>query len=183
MTADPPDVLSFGDNVTFTCSVQGGPDNMFQWQKDGQDVLSESQSTLTLTDVNATDGGLYTCVVNNAAGNDSSNITLYIQPYIVMNPETEIRTMVGESVTFNCEAMSFPTPNYLWEKVDNSSFVSLGQVLSLDNVSFGQEGGYRCVAYNTVGMVNYTAVSDTGVLTSKSFVPCSLSFHLLLHLK
>ena len=181
MTADPPDVLSFGDNVIFTYSALGGPDNMFQWQKDGQDLLSESQSTLTLTNVNAMDGGLYTCVVTNAAGSDSSNITLYIQPYIVMDPETEIRTMVGGSVTFNCEAMSFPSPNYLWRKVDDPSFVSLDQVLSFDNVTFGQEGSYKCVTYVTVGMVNYTAVSDTGVLTSKGFVPCSLSSHLFQH--
>ena len=181
MTADPPDVLSFGDNVTFTCSALGGPDNMFQWQKDGQDLLSESQSTLTLVTVNAMDGGLYTCVVNNAAGNDSSNITLYIQPYIVMDPETEIRTMVGGRVTFNCEAMSSPTPNYLWGKQDDPSFVSLDQALSFDNVSFGQEGSYKCVAYVTVCMVNYTAVSDTGALTSKSFVLCSLGFHLFQH--
>ena len=182
MTADPPGVLSFGDNVTFTCSALGGPDNMFQWLEDGQDLLSESQSTLTLTTVNAMDGGVYTCVVNNTAGSDRSNITLYIQPYIVMEPETEIRTIVGGSVTFNCEAMSFPTPNYLWEKLDDPSFVSLDQVLSFDNVTFGQEGSYRCVAYVTVGMVNYTAVSDTGVLTSKSFVLCSLCFHLFQHL-
>ena len=58
VAADPPDVLSLGDNVTFTCSALGGPNNMFQWQKDGQDLLSESQ--FTLTNVNATDGGLYT---------------------------------------------------------------------------------------------------------------------------
>ena len=66
-----------GDNVTFNCSSLGGPGNNFTWMKqnDGQVVGSEPQ--LTITDLDAFDGGQYLCIVENSAGNDSTNVTLY----------------------------------------------------------------------------------------------------------
>ena len=66
-----------GDNVTFNCSSLGGPGNTFTWmrQNDGQVVGSESQ--LTIIGLDAFDGGQYQCIVENRAGNDSTDVTLY----------------------------------------------------------------------------------------------------------
>ena len=54
--------------------ASGGPSNMFRWVKDG---IYIDGNTLNITEVTATDGGLYECVVNNTAGNSSANITIY----------------------------------------------------------------------------------------------------------
>ena len=47
---------------------------MFHWVKDGNYTYG---NTLIITEVTATDGGLYECVVNNTVGNRSAIITIY----------------------------------------------------------------------------------------------------------
>ena len=160
----PSNILSRGENVTLTCSARGGPDNMFQWKKNGTDLPGENQTTLQLTDIDATDGGEYTCVVSNAAGNDSTNVMLYIQPYIVVNPQPLLLTVVRSSVTFTCEALSFPPPSYQWEKEGVPGFVSTEQNYMIGAASYSSGGVYRCVAFFTLNMTNYTATSEDGLL-------------------
>ena len=166
----PLNILGRGDNVTFTCSARGGPENVFKWQKNGADLPGENQTTLQLTDIDATDGGEYTCVVSNAAGNDSANLTLYIRPYIVVNPQSLLLADLGDSTTFTCEALSFPPPSYGWEKVGEPEekkrgFVSMEQNYTIGPIFFNDlEGVYRCVAFFTLNMTDYTATSEDGLL-------------------
>ena len=158
-------------SITFTCSSLGGPNNTYQWQKDTSDLLNETSSLLTVSNVSATDGGTYSCLVSNAAGNETVNSTLYIEPYIIANPVSDILSSASGNVSFECEAESFPSPRYLWEKVtDNDTVVGESRVLSLNPVVFGDEGPYRCIAYITANGTNTTAVSDTGLLTSKYLI-------------
>ena len=163
----PSNILSREDNVTLTCSARGGPDNVFQWQKNGADLPGENQTTLQLTDIDATDGGEYTCVVSNAGGYERTNTTLYIQPYIVVNPQPLLLTVEGSSVIFTCEALSFPAPSYQWVKEGVSGFISTEQNYMISPVSFSSGGVYRCVAYLTLNMTNNTATSEDGLLVGK----------------
>ena len=165
----PSNILSRGDNVTLTCSARGGPDNVFQWQKNGADLPGEDQTTLQLTDIDATDGGEYTCVVSNAAGNDSTSVTLYIRPYIVVNPQPLLLTVEGSSVIFTCEALSFPAPSYQWDKDGDPGFSDFAQNLTFNPVNYGNEGYYTCVAViSVINGANFTVESEQAVLISKS---------------
>ena len=71
-----PATVENGDTLILTCTASGGPDNMFYWSKDG-DFLPSTDGILTIADITATDGGMYECVVNNTAGDGSSDITIY----------------------------------------------------------------------------------------------------------
>ena len=73
ITASPTTVQN-GDVLTLICMASGGPSNIFRWIKDG---IYTNGSTLIITEVTATDGGLYECIVNNTAGDSSANITIY----------------------------------------------------------------------------------------------------------
>ena len=143
------EISSIRGNVTFSCSAQGGPDNGYQWQYDGVVLMDETDTTLTIDDIRAVNGGNYTCVVNNAAGNDSATATLYVAPSIVTQP-TDILTRNGTVVNFTCEAESFPTPEYQWERYNETmaTFMIVGSdpVLEFSPAVFGDEGRYRCVA-------------------------------------
>ena len=68
------------DNVTFTCGAMGGPGNTFQWSHNGQDLSGETTSTLTLTNISASDDGNYTCTVSNSAGS-GSDVAMLIGMY------------------------------------------------------------------------------------------------------
>ena len=72
-----PAVVEYGDVLTLNCTASGGPDNMLHWYKDDVLLQRNTESVLNLTSVNAADGGLYECVVNNTAGNSTANITIY----------------------------------------------------------------------------------------------------------
>ena len=131
--------------MTFTCSAQGGPGNEFQWQRNGGDLENETLANLTVANISASEGGSYTCVVSNAAGDDSEAATLYIQPYIVTQPE-DVLTTNGSEVNFTCEAESFPAPQYQWIDVETMEIVSMAQTLTFSPAVFGDEGRYVCMA-------------------------------------
>ena len=88
-------VAFVNDNVTLTCNSSGGPNNTYEWMKDGMVLDDEVDITLTLNDVNASYGGNYTCTVSNAAGRDSGNVILYVAPYIVTLQEEQVLTTNG----------------------------------------------------------------------------------------
>ena len=156
------------DNVTFTCDAQGGPGNLFQWQRNGANLDEMTQPILQLTSVDASDGGEYTCVVSNAAGNDSTVFILYIHPYIVTDPQLQILAANDAQASFTCEAMGFPDPSYRWMKNEDLEFERFNQSLTFSPVMFGDEGTYQCAAYITLSMLNFTADSQQGVLIGNS---------------
>ena len=133
----------FRDSVTFTCSAQGGPDNEFQWQRNGGDLENETLANLTVANISASEGGSYTCVVSNAAGDDSETATLYVQPYILIQPD-DIFATLGSEVNFNCEAESFPDPEYQWMNADTGAIVGNDSVLDFPSADFRDEGRYVC---------------------------------------
>ena len=160
------EIAVVGGTVTFNCSAQGGPDNTYQWQNDGEDLINETDTTLTLNNISAMNGGNYTCVVSNAAGNDSATAVLYVEPIIVTQP-TDILTRNGTVESFTCAAESFPSPEYTWEKYneETNSFdmVSSGSVLEFTPAVFGGEGSYHCVASLPGTSLNIT--SQSAILT------------------
>ena len=159
-------IADIGGTVIFNCSAQGGPDNTYQWQNDGSDLMNETDATLIISNITAMNGGNYTCVVSNAAGNDSATAVLYVEPIIVTQP-TDILTRNGTVVSFTCAAESFPAPEYTWEKYieGSSSFytVSSDPVYEFTPAVFGDEGSYRCVT--SLPGTNRNATSELAVLT------------------
>ena len=70
-----------GGNATFQCSSLGGPGNNFTWMRQSDGMVIGNQSTLSIMDLDAFDGGQYQCCVENRAGNDTTSVTLYGKLY------------------------------------------------------------------------------------------------------
>ena len=150
--------------VVLTCSARGGPDNVFQWQKNGADLPGKNQTTLQLTDIDATDGGEYTCVVSNAAG--SSSISTTINFYFDMQP-MDINTEAGQNHMFTCGAEAFPEPTIQWFRDDGADFGMNVTGMNTSDlmftpVQFGDEGDYYCTATSNGESTNSTTVTLTG---------------------
>ena len=64
-----------GVQLALNCQSKGGPQLQYSW------IFSDSEiantSTLTIDNVNASNGGNYTCNVTNNAGFESNTITVY----------------------------------------------------------------------------------------------------------
>ena len=66
---------TFNLTVNITCSGEGGPNNVFEWSKQGTGVISNN-SVLEFQMITGTDGAVYECTVSNAAGNETRNVTV-----------------------------------------------------------------------------------------------------------
>ena len=66
-----------GEQLQLNCSAEGGPDLEYTWLLSGSLIPDASNSTLVINNVNTTNGGEYTCIVTNDAGNDTESITVY----------------------------------------------------------------------------------------------------------
>ena len=63
--------------VTYTCYVDGGPGNSYQWIRlRDNEVVSMAQELTSLDNTDPLDGGDYQCIVTNDAGNDTVMTTL-----------------------------------------------------------------------------------------------------------
>ena len=80
----PYDVVVMGDNtytqgqqLQLTCSSEGGPQLEYTWIFSDDVIPNQNTNTLTIDNVNTTNGGDYTCNVTNDAGVAYNTITVY----------------------------------------------------------------------------------------------------------
>lgn len=158
--------FEFGDNITLECSGMGGPGNMYQWQFSGEDIDGENSTELTLASITASDGGEYSCVVSNDAGNSTASTTVFIRPYFTSQPQN-VELTNGSVANLFCEAEAFPSPEYQWMRGNGQE---LRSDLTGRNTSelifaavFGDEGEYYC---NVSSRGMYTQ-SQSATITSK----------------
>ena len=158
-----------GDAAVLMCTSQGGPNNTYQWQANDTDIPGETTETLTMANVNASTGGMYTCVVTNAAGSDSDSTFIFIAPYFISEP-VNLEATNGTSVTLQCVAEAFPSPSYLWARTDRQPIreevITASNLLNIDPVLFGYQGDYYCIATSR----EEVARSRDATLTSKKIM-------------
>ena len=154
-------VVNLNDNVTLDCSAMGGPNNTFQWTKNG--VIVGNENALNLVAIDASYGGNYTCMVSNGAGTDSVSTILYVAPYFVTPLENQTLTAKGSNVTVFCNVAGFPTPIVNW--VDSLGLeVSNTTLLQFNPIVFGQEGIYHCVAKSVINKSTINTTDETTII-------------------
>ena len=166
-SVSPNQTFSLGDTSSLNCTGRGGPDNFYQWQFNGEDILGENSTVLTLSIVNASIGGEYSCVVTNRAGNNTASTFVFISPYFVTQP-VNTEGSNGSAVNLTCRAEAFPEPEYQWGHIDGAAIRdhimgTNSTTLIFTPFMFGDEGQYYC----NVTASGRTIQSDSITLTSK----------------
>ncbi|WP_277510044.1 immunoglobulin domain-containing protein [Ereboglobus sp. PH5-5] len=165
-----------GQNATFTITATGVPEPEYQWQILGTDSLwtplannaiYSGVTTASLAIANATagmSGAQYRCVLNNMAGDATSNpATLTVgaapvAPVITTQPANQSVT-AGQNATFAIAASGNPTPAYQWQSsTDGGAWTDVTgnatattDTLILNAVTVAMDGTqYRCLASNSV---------------------------------
>ena len=88
-------VITEGDNITFTCESVDNPLPTITWSRTNEPrvflvgdnvtefIRNQNQSkvtrNLTITNASRNDTGVYTCSANNSVGSVSSNISITVQ--------------------------------------------------------------------------------------------------------
>lgn len=75
--------FKLGSSVSFALGLSGTPPFKFQWRLDGKPVEGATSETLNLPDLARSQAGVYSVVVENSAGSDTSKgaeIVVYVPP-------------------------------------------------------------------------------------------------------
>uniref|UniRef100_A0A8B9GRT9 Roundabout guidance receptor 1 n=1 Tax=Astyanax mexicanus TaxID=7994 RepID=A0A8B9GRT9_ASTMX len=185
-------VVGVGRTVTFQCEATGNPQPAIFWQREGSQNLlfsyqppqpssrfSVSQTgDLTITDVQRSDGGLYSCQALNIAGSVITKALLEVTdvvsdrppPVIRQGPENQTVAVDG-TVLLNCVATGTPTPTLLWRKDGMLVSTHDSRITQLDSGALQirylvDTGVYTCVATSPSGEASwkaYLAVEEFGV--------------------
>jgi polygalacturonase len=153
--------------ATFSVTVIGSEPFSYQWYYNTNTLLvGATDSTLTLTNPQAGDAGIYSVIVSNPVDTaTSSNAVLTVNtnpvaPIFVTQPAS-ISVSVGDDASFAAAAIGTQPISYQW----NTNGVPLpgatASTLSLGSVQPVQAGNYTVIASNSIG----TTVSSTAVLS------------------
>jgi Concanavalin A-like lectin/glucanases superfamily/Immunoglobulin domain/Bacterial Ig domain/Immunoglobulin I-set domain len=171
ITAQPASAtVSEGDTAMFSVTAVGSPPLTYQWAREGSDLIGETNSTLTLTNVAMADAGQFIVLVSNPSGGvlsqDARLTVLPVAPNITTQPMS--RTVNdGTNVSFTVVATGTAPLSYRWAR--NGTFLAGGTnaTLNLTNVGVGASGNFTVVVSNIAG----SATSQAAVLTVQPVAP------------
>ena len=175
--------ITTGSTVTLTASVIGYPAPTFQWRKNGADITDggnlsgTASATLTITNVQANDAGLYTLVATNGLGSTACGPVLLALPGTapsILTQPTNRTVAAGENATYTVAVGGNPMPTTQWQRLPagSASWLDLAEGGSYHGVTTTtltvsatttamSADQFRCIVTNTAG----TAASNMVVLT------------------
>jgi hypothetical protein len=114
----PLDAVSIeGGSATFTVSATGSPEPTYQWLFNDTNVLAgQTDSSLTLTNLQNSQAGLYSVVVANSLGSVTSSrakLTLAQLPVITSQPQS-LTVLQGQPVVLTVTAVGTGALEYQW---------------------------------------------------------------------
>ena len=112
--------LPNGTNVSFTVAATSGHSGItYQWRLNGVNILGATSPTLTVTNVQLTSEGDYTCAVTDSIATVVSlpgRLTPWISPVIVQKP-ADLVVAAGSDFTPSVEVTGNPMPfAYSWRR-------------------------------------------------------------------
>ncbi|XP_035878268.1 hemicentin-2 [Phyllostomus discolor] len=157
-------LVKAGDKAVLSCETDSLPEPVVTWYKDRRPLVPAQRTRtlqggqrLEILDAQVSDKGLYSCKVNNSAGEAMRTFALTVQvPPAFENPETEtVSQVAGSPLVLTCDVMGVPAPTVTWLKdrmpVESSvvhGVVSRGGRLQMSRLQPAQAGTYTCVAEN-----------------------------------
>ncbi|XP_074858282.1 hemicentin-1 isoform X3 [Carettochelys insculpta] len=156
--------------VSLSCEVTGFPPPELSWLKNGKPINLNTNAlivpggrTLQIPQARLTDGGEYTCIARNQAGESKkkSFLTVYVPPNIKAHSGASLAVVtvrVGVPVVLECESNAVPPPVITWYKNGrmitesvNIEILADGQMLQIKSAEVSDTGQYVCKAINIAG--------------------------------
>ncbi len=107
-----------GSSTTLSVTVSGPGPFTYQWTKNGVDIPDKNSATLTLTNLQPGDSGVYAVTVTNAYGSISStSATVVVQaPLAITTQPVSQAVWAGATASFSVTATGTPPLAYQWKK-------------------------------------------------------------------
>ncbi|XP_021372607.1 basement membrane-specific heparan sulfate proteoglycan core protein-like isoform X2 [Mizuhopecten yessoensis] len=160
-----------GQRIQLTCIPQGSGPFQIEWSKMSgllnPRAVQTSEGTLVISQVTAADAGRYRCAATSSAGSSDGYAEVSIQvPPTVLAEVRQTSPVIGQSLSFACNAQGVPRPTIRWEKEGGSLPIShqiVDGVLTIYDITAEDAGRYICTATNAVGTArDYVGVNVQG---------------------
>ncbi|MFN0060414.1 MAG: immunoglobulin domain-containing protein [Planctomycetota bacterium] len=152
-----------GTAASFTVLAAGELPISYQWQKDGVPVVDATTASLSFAAVTAADAGVYTVIVTNSCGAETSapaSLTVLAHVQIIEAP-TGAEVCVGADVTLSVTAIGAAPLSYTWFHDDVAIGGATGATLELSDVDLADGGSYRVEVANSCNTVASKPVTLT----------------------
>ncbi|KAI5620458.1 carcinoembryonic antigen-related cell adhesion molecule 1 isoform X2, partial [Silurus asotus] len=152
------ELVEINSTVSLRCSASGSFLTFVWLNKSSEGTagdrvqLTDSNSSLTITNVTRGDRGPYHCKVSNTVSKGASspiNLTIHYGPENVTVKADPVGPIyrAWSNVILTCSAESSPAAEFQWA-VNGSALGQIGQELKMKNIQSNQSGNYTCIAYN-----------------------------------
>jgi predicted aconitase with swiveling domain len=148
--------LPAGTNVTFSVNSSGVTPFTYQWRFNQATLLNRTNSTLSLTNIQAASMGDYDVVVSNLYTNvTSGTATLTVIPAAPIFTTQAVAKVasVGQNILFTAAAKGTEPITFQWQREGTNLPGANLATLTLSNVSFSFSGSYRVNVSNEVGSI------------------------------
>ena len=144
-----------GDGAVFSTVASGTGPYSYAWLKSGSALSGQTNSSLTLMNVSASDAATYSVIVSGAIGTVTNSATLTVNtPVTITAAPLDQASVAGGSATFNVAA-SGTGLNYQW--LFNGSVIGTSTTLTLNNLFTSQAGVYTVIVSGSCGSVTNSA--------------------------
>ena len=134
-----------------------GTSPVLQWCQDGLPLAGKTATTLTLSDVQITNSGLYTVVVTNYVGSVTSSpvsVTVTASPQIQYTAALQHQAVdIGSNTSFAVTAYGAPPFAFQWRRDGQDLPGQTNATLPLVAAQAADEGDYTVVVTNLAGAV------------------------------
>lgn len=147
-----------GADVVFTAVATGATPLGYEWQFNRANLAGATGNSLSLTNVQPADAGLYSVVVTNALGSVTSApaaLTLTGAPMITRQPQDQV-VGAGQDAIFTVTATGAPPLNYQWQFNSHDLPGATGASYTRPNAQSADAGAYTVVVTNILGSVTST---------------------------
>jgi hypothetical protein len=148
-----------GSSASFTVAATGTAPLCYQWQKNGANIELASNTIYMIDSVAAGDAGAYLCLVSNVVGVVASAVAvLSVNAPVAIATQPQSRANnPGSSATFTVAATGTAPLYYQWQKNGTNIESASNTIYTIDPVTLGDVGTYRCLISNVVGVVESDA--------------------------
>jgi hypothetical protein len=144
-----------GSRAVFIVAASGSAPLTYQWRFNGTNIVGANFALLELNNVQSTNAGLYSVVVQNAAGpleSSAATLTVTSAPLITSPPASQ-SVSLGQNATLNVTAAGTGPFTYQWRFRSGAISGATASTLSLANVQLSDAGEYSVVVGNNVDSV------------------------------